>query len=84
MNPKDLKKLAKACRDAGIKHYKDANIEFTLTEETPVSKYLQAKTLSPNADLKAPQDPFEEESLTQDQLLNWSVVEVDAPTGETQ
>lgn len=29
-SPKEIKKLAKACRDAGITHFKHADFEFTL------------------------------------------------------
>lgn len=45
MTAKELAKLAKACRAAGIKTYKDKDIEFTLTDEVPVkqSKAKQAK-----------------------------------------
>lgn len=82
MNPKELKKLAKACRDAGIKYYKDANIEFTLTDDAPESKYMQAKKTLSDTPLQAPSDPFTAEELTQDQLINWSVAEIESPNGE--
>lgn len=32
---KELKRLAKACREAGIKSYKADGIEFTLADEPP-------------------------------------------------
>ena len=39
MDVKALKKLAEACRSAGIKHFKNAEMEFTLTDDKPVSNY---------------------------------------------
>jgi hypothetical protein len=43
-DPKELKKLAKACREAGIKSYKADGIEFVLSDEAPApSAYKQRK-----------------------------------------
>jgi hypothetical protein len=43
-DPKELKKLADACRKAGIKSYKADGIEFTLTDEAPApSPYKKRK-----------------------------------------
>lgn len=69
MNPKELKKLAKACRDAGIKHFKNAEIEFTLADEAPQSPYKrkQASNSSTSG------DTIETSELSPDQLLEWSV-----------
>ena len=71
MTPKELIKLAAACRKAGIKHYKSADMEFTLTDDAPVSNYKKkaAQYANPVA------DDFESDELTDDQLLNWSVAE---------
>jgi len=80
MTPKELKKLADACRKAGIKHYKDGPIEFTLTDDAPVSKYKKAKTES--APLVA-NPTVTSDSLTDDQLLFWSVASTDG-ADETQ
>ncbi len=76
LDPKELKKLAAACRAAGIKHYKADGIEFTLSDEAPVSQYKKRK--SNIKDSPVGQDtPFSEQgswdSLTQDQKLFYSV-----------
>lgn len=69
MNLKELKRLAAACRKAGISHFKSADYEFTLTEEQPKSAYRQAKAATqPSGD----SGKFESDSLTNDELLFWS------------
>lgn len=45
-DPKELKKLAAACRAAGIKTYKSGDLEFTLNEEAPPSPYKKRKAKS--------------------------------------
>lgn len=72
MNLKELKKLADACRKAGIKHFKSADYEFTLTDDAPVSAYKQSKSTSARQNASAPDTKFESDSLTQDELLFWS------------
>lgn len=72
-NIKALKKLADTCRKAGIKHFKSAEFEFTLTEEAPLSAYKltkQSKATSNNVttDNKA----FESDTLSDNELLFWS------------
>ena len=42
---KALKKLASACRSAGIKHFKGVDFEFTLSEEPPVIRKRLRKTI---------------------------------------
>lgn len=70
MDLKALEKLAKACRKAGIKHYKDAQLEFTLSDEP----YRQTRTRK----AKNPQVKETDEStmsldgLTEEQILMWS------------
>ena len=73
MTPKELIKLAAACRKAGIKHYKSADMEFTLKDDAPVSTYKQKKAASPYTNPVA--DDFESDELDDDQLLNWSVMD---------
>lgn len=68
MSPKELKKLADACRKAGIRHYKHGDIEFTLTEDAP-RKASSKKQSPPEA---TPDSDFETDSLTQEQILMWS------------
>ena len=68
IDPKLLKKLAKACREAGIKSYKCPEFEFTLTDEAPVTQSRAASSAQPDADNK-----FESDSLTPEDLLFYSV-----------
>ena len=68
---KELKQLAAACRKAGIKSLKCEGFEFTLTDELP-SKRRSSKTERSGAMASPVADDFEEEALTQDQLLMWS------------
>ncbi len=71
MDPKNLIKLAKACRAAGIKHYKCPEFEFTLTDEVPVSNYKKRVTAKPQIQ-ETSSSLIETDSLTTDQLLMWS------------
>jgi hypothetical protein len=66
--PKELKRLAKACRDAGIKHYKCADFEFTLSDDPPEPRRQAGQ---PQA--SGPDGPFKTDSLTPEQLLFFSV-----------
>lgn len=60
IDPKELKRLAKACREAGIKSYSADGISFTLTEEAPApSAYKRRK-----ATKEATEDPGEQEIST--------------------
>ena len=63
---KELKKLAKACREAGIHYFKSADFEFTLTGVAPEkptrSKFVSADT----------QGEIESDTLTEEELLYWS------------
>lgn len=70
ISPKELKKLAAECRKAGIKSFKCADFEFTLTDEIPVSTYKKKE--SAKAPLTSLSEEFQTDSLTQDQLLLWS------------
>ncbi len=78
LDPKDLKKLAAACRAAGIKHYKADGVEFTLSDEAPESPYKKRKAKkSPQKDPEpgAPIDSDGWDSLTEDQKLFYSVTD---------
>lgn len=77
-SPKELLKLANACRKAGIKSFKSGELEFTLTDEAPASPYIKAKELKSKANetldqMVAANDPFATDSPTPEQLLYWSV-----------
>ena len=68
---KDLKKLAAACRAAGITHFKSGDIEFTLGEAPQKPKKLKASNVSEVS--PADSDEIETEGgLTQEELLQWS------------
>jgi hypothetical protein len=67
MSPKDLKKLAKACREAGITHFKNAEIEFTLSEDAPVL------TTKKKADMPIIDQHLETpDAISEEDLLFWS------------
>lgn len=71
-SPKELKKIAKACREAGIKIYKGEGFELTFTEEAPAPK--RAKQ-APQAPVHAPSpanEKFTTDSLSEEELLLWS------------
>ena len=66
--PKELKKLAKACREAGIHYFKGENFEFTLTgvapEKTGRGKNKSAPEVQP--------EKIETDTITEEELLFWS------------
>jgi hypothetical protein len=78
-----LKKLADICRKAGIKHFKNSELEFTLTDEAPVSKYKRKQAeLSSGPVID---NTFESESLTDEALLLWSTgQQLESDPDETQ
>jgi len=81
---KELKKLAKACRAAGIRHFKNAEIEFTLTDyvSEPAKKSVQKRNETSTM-MSVMADDFETEELNQDALLFWSALPADS-TGDSQ
>lgn len=70
-NPKELKKLVKACREAGIKQFKGNGYEFTLTDEAPV-KRSNARKNNVITNVEPADSSFESDTLTEDALLMWS------------
>lgn len=73
MKLSELKKLARVCREAGIKHFKNADFEFTLTDEEPVIRESRsAKAPLSQAELDK---PIESDDLSEDQMLFWSTGE---------
>jgi len=74
---KALKKLADACRKAGIRSYKDANCEFTLTDDAPISNYKR-KTIQKTPTEAVIDDTFKSDQLTEEQLLFYSVVSTES------
>lgn len=88
-SPKELKKLADACRKAGICSFKGAGIEFTLTEEAPASRSRKRRGAAPKAPAM-PQfednSPFTSDALSDEDALFWSIGQGQAiadPTGTT-
>jgi len=75
-NAKELKKLAEACRKAGIKAFKGYGIEFTLSDEAPVSNYKKRAPEANKSVIGHSNNPFESDTLTDDQLLMWSVSDI--------
>lgn len=76
---KTLKRLADSCRKAGIKHFKSGDLEFTLSDDAPVSNYKKQKStkLLPHdgGDTK-----IDTGNLSDEQLLFYSVVD---PTSDS-
>lgn len=70
---KALKKIADACRKAGITHYKCADFELTISPDAPPSNYKKRQAVkdpSPVID-----DTFKSDALTEEQLLLWSSID---------
>lgn len=83
-NVKDLKKLAAACRKAGISNLKvaqDGSFEFSLDANIVPEKAKR----SPKAPIQSfSQDSMiETDSLTEEQLLMWSVNDPSLSQGTT-
>lgn len=64
---KQLKQLADTCRKSGIKTFKGFGMEFTLTDEAPVSTYKRKA-----ADVADTSNELADESLSPEALLFWS------------
>lgn len=78
MDPKNLKKLVKVCRELGILNYKGEGFEFTLSHDAPV-KAKPVKAKADTSDTK-----FESDSLTDEQLLMWSTAPGGTPFASDQ
>lgn len=74
MDYKALKKIADACRKAGIKQFKNAEFEFTLSDEGPISNYKKRTAAKPQLKENDVQ-LIESDSLTEEQLLFFSVMD---------
>lgn len=81
MDYKELKKLADTCRKAGIKYFKNAEMEFTLSDEGPISNYKR-KQAKPAAEESVVADTLKDTQLTEDQLLFYSVIDATKETVE--
>lgn len=77
MDAKALKKLAAACRAAGITYFKNAECEFSLGQVPEKIKNPKAREA-----LEVPQGPIESDDLTEEQLLFYSVADIDGEDTE--
>lgn len=71
LSPKELKKLAAACRQAGIKQYKTQEFEFTLADAPPVKAKPKAKGYP--APIKNEYEAAD--ALTEEQIMFWSAAD---------
>lgn len=72
---KALKKLALACRSVGITHFKSEDLEFSLSDVTPTIRKRTRKS-DKHGDLPvSSDDSVSSDSLTQEQLLMYSVID---------
>lgn len=69
IDPKDLIKLAKACRKAGIFKLKTSEFEFEIHSEEPGTRTRRAKSQKPE-DLNP--DKVEVKEPTLEELIGWS------------
>lgn len=72
MDSKQLKKLAKACRDAGISSYTCPEFSFTLTDTPPPSKAAKKRAAADSGAAEIEQEDTWD-SLTEEQKLFFSV-----------
>ena len=82
MDVKSLKVLAKACREVGINHFKNSEVEFSLTDESPRLSYYKRKKNESTITVEEQQE-IDTDNLTRDQLLMWSTGE-GLPGNETE
>lgn len=77
-NLKELDKLISLCRKRGVKSIQIDNLAIELSDSTPATKRNSTSTKRQLQDLDAPdaaQEKFITDSLTKEQLLNWSVTD---------
>lgn len=72
IDTKSLKKLADICRKAGIKSFKSAEFEFTLTDEKPASNYKKLKEKVSKRSISSSLDVETDPELSAEQLLFYS------------
>jgi hypothetical protein len=71
---KALKKIADACRKAGITHYKCAEFELTISPDAPPSNYKRRQAAKDPSPATA-DEVIKTDTLTEEQLLLWSSVD---------
>lgn len=67
---KTLKKLADACRKAGIRSFEGYGYKFELADELPAKPQRKSKN-APTCDVQMP-DELKSDTLTDEQLLYYS------------
>lgn len=78
--PKELKKIAKACREAGIKVYKGDGFELTFTDEAPEPKRARNAAQAPAQQVSSPaNEKFTTDALSEEELLFWSAAPGGSP-----
>ncbi len=75
---KELKRLAKACRQAGISHFKSEGVEFTLAPEA----YTPPKAKKPAAQAQEGNSSEDPNGLSEESLLFWSVGDIDGANAQ--
>lgn len=80
---KSIRKLADICRKAGIKSFKNADFEFTLTDDAPISNYKRRKsTIQTDTTTKPVDSTFKSDSISNEALLFWSTQDLDEADNE--
>ena len=74
---KQLKKLAQACRKAGVKTLKYGDLEITIGDEP--TKATKTRKESLNAPQASTSDSIESDDLSPDELMFWSVNSLPEP-----
>lgn len=69
---KQLKKLALACRKAGIRQFKSGDFEFILAEDLPSKPIRKSKKVVQQQQQNTLE--IESDGLTQEEKLFWSVI----------
>lgn len=76
-NAKEIKKLADACRKAGITHFKCGDYEFTLGDKPePETKKAREMIADPSS------NTIQTDSISEEALLFWSSGGAEAETTE--
>jgi hypothetical protein len=77
-SPKELKSLAKAMRQSGIKTFKGDGFELTLSDEALAPKPKRSSKQSPEM-ISPANSRFESDTPTDEELLLWSVGDEGTP-----
>ena len=78
---KALKKLAEVCRKAGIQHFKNADMEFTLTDSIPEKLPRKAHKAAQSSESGSSAVISEDSGLSPEEMLFWSVQDVPKAEG---